>query len=173
MRMFAFVAGLAFAGLTVGSAHASDLYPMQPAPAYNPAAFSFDGFYLGAQGGGVLGGFSAGSVGVVAGVNFNVADPIIVGGEFQADWLFNSNNSTTYDFYALGRAGTVVTQNLLAYVEAGPGWTSNSAGYAFGGGGEYALTDMMSVKGEVLGTGSWGAGPGAAKLQAGLLFHLQ
>lgn len=63
--------------------------------------------------------------------------------------------------------------NLMAYGEAGPGWTSNGSGYAFGGGGEYALTDMTSLKGEVLGTGNWGAGPASAKIQAGLLFHLQ
>jgi hypothetical protein len=42
-----------------------------------------------------------------------------------------------------------------------------------GGGGEYALTDSLSVKGEVQGIGAWGSGFGAAKVQAGLLFHFQ
>ena len=140
-------------------------------PSYNPAAFNFDGFYLGAQGGGVVGGFQAGSIGVVAGSNFTVSDPVIAGIEFQADALLRGTGNT-YDFYALGRLGVLVSSDLMAYAEAGPGWTAGVGGYAFGGGAEYALTDMLSVKGEVQGVGNWGAGPSGAKLQAGLLFHL-
>jgi outer membrane immunogenic protein len=143
------------------------------APAYNPAAFNFEGFYLGAQGGGVVGSYSAGSVGVVAGANFDLGNAIVAGGEFQGDWLFGGSSTTTYDFYVLGRLGVQVTDSFLAYAEAGPGWSSNGSGYALGGGGEYALTDTMSVKGEVLGTGLWGGGLSSAKIQGGLLFHLQ
>lgn len=142
------------------------------APAYNPAAFNFDGFYLGAQGGLGVGSLKAGSIGVVAGSNFTVSDPIIAGIEFQADALLKGGGNT-YDFYALGRAGMVVTPDLMVYAEAGPGWSGGIGGYAFGGGAEYALTDVLSVKGEAQGLGNWGAGPSGAKLQAGLLFHLQ
>src|SRR6185437_14144253 len=141
-------------------------------PAYNPAAFNFDGFYLGAQGGGEVGGLQAGSIGIVAGTNFTVCDPVIAGIEFQADALLKGGGNT-YDFFALGRAGMLVSSNLVAYAEAGPGWTAGAGGYAFGGGAEYALTDVMSVKGEVQGVGNWGAAPTSAKVQAGLLFHLQ
>jgi outer membrane immunogenic protein len=142
------------------------------APAYNPAAFNFDGFYLGAQGGLGVGGLHAGSIGVVAGTNFTVSDPVIAGIEFQADALLKGGGNT-YDFYALGRAGMVVNSDLMVYAEAGPGWSAGVGGYAFGGGAEYALTDVLSVKGEAQGLGNWGAGPSGAKLQAGLLFHLQ
>ena len=170
MRLQAFFAGAVVAGLAATGAHAANLINMQAAPAYNSAAFNFDGFYLGAQGGGELGGISAGSIGVVAGANFAVADPVIAGVEFQGDYYFN--NATT-DFFVLGRLGTVVTNDLLIYAAAGPGWVAGTGSYAFGGGGEYGLTDALSIKGEAFGVGNWGAAPGGAKLQAGLLFHLQ
>ncbi|MDR3470948.1 MAG: hypothetical protein P4M09_04555 [Devosia sp.] len=174
MRMTTLLVGLAAAGIALGGAQASDLYPaMQPAPAYNPAAFNFNGFYLGAQGGGVLGSYQGGEIGVVAGANFDVASPIIAGLEFQGDWLPGSSSSTTYDFFILGRGGVLVSDSLMAYAEIGPGWIGGAQSYAFGGGGEYALTDVLSVKGEVLGVGAWGASPSSAKIQAGLLFHLQ
>ncbi len=173
MRSLAFFLGLAVAGVCATGAEAADVLHMQQAPAYNPAAFNFEGFYLGAQGGGIVGTFSAGQIGVVAGANFGIADSVIAGAEFQGDWLFGSTASTTYDFFALGRLGVVVTNDFMAYAEAGPGWLGGTASYAFGGGGEYAFTDAMSVKGEILGTGAWGASPSSAKIQAGLLFHLQ
>ena len=86
MRLQALFAGAVVAGLAATGAHAANLINMQAAPAYNSAAFNFDGFYLGAQGGGELGGISAGSIGVVAGANFAVADPVIAGVEFQGDY---------------------------------------------------------------------------------------
>lgn len=173
MRLQALFAGIAVAGLAATGACAADILRMQPAPAYNSAAFNFDGFYLGAQGGGVVGGFSAGSIGVVAGANFSIADAVVAGAEFQADSLFNSSSSATYDFFALGRLGVVVTNDLLLYADAGPGWVGGAGSYAFGGGGEYAVTDVLSVKAEAFGVGAWNAGPSSAKLQAGLLFHMQ
>ena len=170
MRVRAIALAVAAIGLAT-SAQAADLLRMQPAPAYNAAAFNFNGFYLGAQGGGTFGSASIGSLGVVAGSNFDISDPIIAGIEFQGDYLFNG--SASYDFYALGRLGVVVTNNLLAYGELGTGWVGGTTNYAFGGGLEYALTDTLSIKGEALGTGAWGASPSATRIQAGLLFHLQ
>ncbi|HVX80450.1 MAG TPA: hypothetical protein VHB23_03665 [Devosiaceae bacterium] len=174
MRIGAVLGGLALAFLAT-SAQAADMYPpMQPAPAYNPAAFQFEGFYLGAQGAGILGGsLGSSSVGVVAGVNFSVDDPILAGVEFQGDWLMGSSASSTFDFFALGRGGVVVMPAFLAYGEVGTGWAAGNPSYLLGGGGEYALTDSLSVKGEVQGIGAWGSGFGAAKVQAGLLFHFQ
>jgi outer membrane immunogenic protein len=158
MRVRTFFAGLAAAVLAATGATAGDLVRMQPAPTYNPAAFSFEGFYLGAQGGGAFGNYHVGSLGVVAGANFDVGNSIVAGGEFQGDWLFGDSLSPSYDFYALGRVGMIVSPDLLAYAEAGPGWTSQSSVYAFGGGAEYAITDSLGLKGEVLGTGEWGSG---------------
>jgi outer membrane immunogenic protein len=174
MRIATLLVGLAAAAAAIGGARASDLYPpMQPAPAYNPAAFNFNGFYLGAQGGALLGSTSGGELGVVAGANFDIASTVVAGLEFQGDWLAGSSSTATYDFFVLGRLGVVVSDSFMAYADIGPGWIGGAGSYAVGGGGEYALTDALSVKGEVLGTGAWGASPSNAKVQAGLLFHLQ
>ena len=157
----------------IGAARAASLYPpMQPAPAYNAAAFNFNGFYLGAQGGMVAGSYHSGEIGVVAGVNFDVSSPVLAGIEFQGDWLPGSSSGSTYDFFALGRVGVIVTDSFMLYGEGGGGWIGGTGSYAFGGGGEYALTSEVSVKGEVLGTGAWGVSPDNAKIQAGLLFHM-
>lgn len=170
MHIRALLAGLTLAGLAVPLAQAANLIHMQPAPAYNSAAFNFDGFYLGAQGGGVIGAFSAGSIGVVAGANFNVGGSVLAGVEFQGDALFNA--AATYDFFALGRLGVVVTNDFMLYGDLGLGSIGGAGSYAFGGGGEYALSDQLSLKGEAIGTSNWGANPAAAKLQAGLVFHM-
>jgi outer membrane immunogenic protein len=172
MRIRAFLIGLAFAGLATASANAADVINMQPAPAYNPAAFNFNGFYLGAQGGAMLSGFSAGSIGVVAGANFLVADPVMLGIEFQGDWLPGSGGAT-YDFFVLGRGGVVINNDLMAYGEIGPGALGNTTSYVLGAGAEYALTDQLSLKGELQGFGPMGSGFNAARIQAGILFHLQ
>lgn len=157
---------------SVGDAFAADAYGFGSASAYNPAAFNFNGFYLGVQGGGQFGNPSAGEVGLVAGANFAMADPIVAGLEFQSDALL-TGAGTDYDFYALGRLGVVVTGDFMAYGELGPGWSRGNFGYALGAGGEYALSDVLSAKGEVQGIGNWGSGPFGTKIQGGLLFHIQ
>ena len=172
MRIRVLALALAATGLMSGAAPAANLYSLPQTPAYNPAAFNFAGFYLGADGG-LTTALSAGAIGVVAGVNFGVADPVVAGLEFQGDWLLNGGASPAYNFFALGRLGVVVTSDFMAYGEVGPAWVAGTPSYAIGGGGEYALTDMMSVKGEVIGTAPWGSGPNSAKIQAGILFHLQ
>lgn len=172
MRVLAFVTTVALAGLAAGAAQAADAANMEQASPYDPGLFDFYSFYVGAQGGAVVGGDGAGQVGVVAGANFAVTDPVFVGVEFQGDAILRGGG-TTYDFYTLGRAGVAVSGDLLAYAAAGPGWDGGTGGYAFGGGAEYALTSQTSLKGEAFGTGAWGGGPSHAKLQAGLLFHLQ
>lgn len=173
MRLSSLFALVAFSLCASSAAGAADLYPpMQPAPAYNAAAFDFHGFYLGAQGGLWAGSQHSGSLGVVAGVNFDIADPVMAGVEFQGDWLPGSASSATYDFFVLGRLGVNVTDDFLAYGDLGTGWVGGTGSYTFGGGGEYALTDQLALKGEVLGVGAWGASPSSAKIQAGLIFHL-
>ena len=172
MRIRVLALALAATGLMTAGASAAD-YGLSPgSTSYNPAAFNFNGFYLGAEGG-LTSVHSIGSLGVVAGVNFDIADPVLAGIEFQGDWLLTGSPSTPYNFFALGRLGVVVTPELLVYGVLGPAWVAGTPSYALGAGAEYALTDTLSVKGEVIGTGTWGAGPSSAKIQAGLLFHLQ
>ncbi|HVW90975.1 MAG TPA: hypothetical protein VHB74_00055 [Devosia sp.] len=164
---FLFVAAVALCA-TLGAARAADY-----GSAYSPTSFNFDGFYLGAQGGGQFGTPAAAELGLVAGANFAVADPVVAGLEFQSDMLLTSSSSRDFDFYALGRAGVVITSDFMAYGEVGPGWSRGNFGYLFGGGGEYALTNAVSVKGELQGIGNWGSSPFGTRVLGGVLFHMQ
>jgi len=172
MPIRAVLFGLALVGLVPAVAEAADVLHMQPAGAYNPAAFNFNGFYLGAQGGALVSGYSGGSLGVVAGANFNVYDPVVLGIEFEGDYIPGSGGAS-YDFYILGRGGVVITNDLMAYGEIGPGWLGSQSSFAVGVGAEYAITDQLSIKGEVQRLSTFGSTPGATRVQAGLLFHIQ
>ena len=44
--------------------------------------------------------------------------------------------------------------------------------YAFGGGVELAMTDQLSVRGDLQGLGLFGATPSVGKATVGLLFHI-
>lgn len=175
MRFMSVAVLLAFA--LAGGAKASDLYPpMQPAPAYNPAAFQFEGLYLGAYlGAGLSSGSTNGTLGGVVGVNFAVADPVMAGGEIQGG-VYGANGSTAYDFLALGHLGVLLTDSVLAYGALGAG--VNSVGttkgvWAAGGGVDFAVTDSLSARGEALYTHPMSGSGDATKVTAGLLWHIQ
>ena len=170
MSIRAISIGLGAAALLATTANASDLSRMQPTVDYG-SAFNFDGFYLGATAGGLLGSTSAGSVGVVAGSNFSLTNAFIGGLEFQGDAIYNGG--TTYDFLTLGRLGVVLTDNIMLYGDAGAGWVAGNGSYALGGGAEFALTNAFSVRGEILGLANWGSGLNTAKATAGILYHFQ
>lgn len=156
--------GVAAAALLVGGAQAADLIiPTTPQPIYESAGFSWDGLYAGVN----LGGQFADDegqflLGGAVGVNFMVADPILVGLEVQGNYLFENEDEGFDDagqFLALGRVGAVVTDSVLVYAAAGAGVQFNDnddAGiYALGGGVEFAATDAVSVRAEILGLGTF------------------
>ncbi|HEY0034373.1 MAG TPA: hypothetical protein VGB81_14005 [Devosia sp.] len=182
--------GVAAAALLVGGAQAADLIiPTTPQPIYESAGFSWDGLYVGIEAGGLFNDFGAGSlpsdttqgvIGGIVGVNFTVADPIIVGLELQGDYVFGDDDAGL--FLALARVGAVVTDQVLVYASGGVGVQSregfDSSGiYALGGGVEFAVTDSVSVRGEVLGIGDF-SGPfsggdffESAKATVGVFYH--
>lgn len=130
--------------------------------------FDWDGFYAGVYGGGVPFGDTSWNAGIFTGVNVSI-DSLVLGVEAQlgADMA----DSTSLDALVLGKGG-MSFGNALVYATAGTGIVSGDFGYAFGGGADYGITDYMSVRGEVLGTGEWGAGPSDMRLTAGIAFHL-
>ncbi|MCB9993879.1 MAG: hypothetical protein H6873_09505 [Hyphomicrobiaceae bacterium] len=171
---------LATAGLA-GAAQAADF--SQPYSPYTPtsSAFSFEGFYVGVTGGGMwdstsaylaLGDTAAFSVGGVAGVNFYLTDTVLGGLEVQGTADIGASG-TVFDGFLLGRLGYAPSDNLMVYAAGGPGVAGGTAVYGLGGGVEFAATDSLSVRGEVLGVGPWGALPNAAKANVGLLWHMQ
>jgi outer membrane immunogenic protein len=167
------LAGAALAVSMASAAHAADI--LQPAdPIYSSPLFNFEGLYVGATGGGSFSSSSLyGNVGVVIGANFAVTDGIVAGVEFQGDTYWNGSGYKAYDALALGRVGGFVSDNTMLYGDLGAGSLDGSAAYAFGGGIEMAVTDMMSIRGDIQGIGKWGTTPSVGKATVGLLFHVQ
>jgi outer membrane immunogenic protein len=178
--------GVAAAALLVGGAQAADLIiPTTPQPIYESAGFSWDGLYAGVNLGGQFGDDAVGDtssqflLGGAVGVNFMVADPILLGAEIQGNYLFESDDfDDAGQFLALARLGAVVTDSVLVYAAAGAGVqfddTDDAGIYALGGGVEFAATDSVSVRAEVLGLGTFDDGDDffeAAQATVGVFYH--
>ncbi|MEO5807162.1 hypothetical protein [Devosia sp.] len=181
--------GVVAAALMASGAYAADLMiPTTPQPIVEASGFSWDGLYAGVEAGGVfngtpaVAGLAAGStqgvIGGVVGVNFTVAAPVVVGLELQGDYVFGSGKDSGL-FLALAHVGVVATDNVLVYAAGGVGGSSTagvSTGvYALGAGVDVAVTDNVSVRGEVLGLGDFdGAADNffeSAKATVGVFYH--
>ena len=167
--------GVSAAALMVGGAQAADLIiPTTPEPIYAPAGFDWEGLYVGARLGGQFVGANAyadvtpsttyGVIGAAVGVNFIPMDPVLLGVEVTADYMWNSTAAVTAsgEFFANLRAGAIVTDNALIYALGGVGFSNTTAGgseavYQIGGGVEFAVTDAITVRGEVVGQGDFSA----------------
>ena len=190
MRVRSLYLGVAAAALLVGGAQAADLIiPTTPEPIYDAAGFDWEGLYAGVNFGGVFtntnglsnlqGNASQFSVGGAVGVNFIAYDPILLGLEVQGDYVFQDGDDAGI-FLALARVGAVVTDQVVVYAAGGVGLTSRSGTsnsiYALGGGVEVAVTDAVSVRGEVLGLGDFSNAAGdqffdGAKATVGVFYH--
>jgi outer membrane immunogenic protein len=188
--------GVAAAALLVGGAQAADLIiPTTPQPIYESAGFSWDGLYAGVNLGGQFSEFGVDTdddgiidgtdnggqflLGGAVGVNFMVADPILLGAEIQGNYLFESDDfEDAGQFLALARLGAVVTDSVLVYAAAGAGVQftedADEGIYALGGGVEFAATDSVSIRAEVLGLGTFDDGDDffeAAQATVGVFYH--
>jgi outer membrane immunogenic protein len=174
--------GVAAAALLVGGAQAADLIiPTTPQPIYESAGFSWDGLYAGVNLGGQFSDDDDAQflLGGAVGVNFMVADPILLGAEIQGNYLFeNDDFEDAGQFLALARLGAVVTDSVLVYAAAGAGVQFNDADdegiYALGGGVEFAATDSVSVRAEILGLGTFDDGDDffeGAQATVGVFYH--
>jgi outer membrane immunogenic protein len=187
--------GVAAAALLAGGAQAADLIiPTTPVPIYEAAGFDWEGLYAGVEAGGLFHGegvvpgtldnSTQGVIGGVVGVNFLVADPIIVGLEVQGDYVWGNGQDAGL-FLALARVGAVVTDQVLVYAAGGAGVLARGGAsdgvYALGAGIEVAVTDSVSVRGEVLGLGDFSTASGgalgpddffeSAKATVGVFYH--
>ncbi len=187
--------GVAAAALMVGGAHAADLIiPTTPQPIYAPAGFDWEGLYVGARVGGQFIGANAGTygaasnsttygvVGAAVGVNFIPVDPILLGVEVTADYLWNGAApvTSTGEFFANLRVGAVVTDSALVYAIGGVGMQvqggASQGVYQLGGGVEFAVSDAITVRGEVVGQGDFATEAGdaffeSAKATVGIFYH--
>lgn len=172
--------GVAAATLLVGGASAADLIiPTTPQPIYEAAGFDWEGLYAGARvGGQFFDGVTYGVVGGVVGVNFIPADPILVGVEVTGDYLWNEDFHSA-EFFANLKAGAVLTDSVLIYAIGGVGVATSSDTdavglYQLGAGVELAVTDSITVRGEVVGQGDFDDGDDffeAAKATVGVFYH--
>jgi outer membrane immunogenic protein len=134
--------------------------------------FDFEGFYVGGTlGGAALPAGKVGTAGVVVGANFAVTDAIVSGVEFQGDLLWDGGLAG-FNTLLLGKLGGYLTDDMMAYGAAGGGLVDGAASYAFGAGVEKAVTEQLSIRGEAMGTGNWGASPNGAKATVGVLWHM-
>lgn len=173
-----FVLSIAAVGAMATGANAADLfsnnsYNPGPTPFYNDPMFSFDGFYAGILGGGVIeSGNVGGTLGGVAGVNFAVSDMFYLGAEAQGSAWFAGGGLVGYDALGLAHLGVLVTDNVMVYAAGGGGLIDGNTVYALGGGVEIGFADAFSLRGEGLALGPWGGTPAAGKIHAGLIFHM-
>ncbi len=165
--------GVTAAALMSTGAQAADL--LMPAnQIYDSPLFNFEGFYVGGTAG--LGAFpgpgGSGMIGVVVGANFAVTDALMTGVEFQGDALWNGGGLYGFDALFLGKLGGFLSDDMLVYGTAGGGWIANTPSYGIGAGIEMAIAPQVSVRGEGIITGAWGAGISGGKITAGVLWHL-
>lgn len=182
--------GVAAAALLAGGAQAADLIiPTTPQPIYEAAGFDWEGLYVGVRAGGQFAssatdyanyplGETSGVLGAAVGVNFIPVDPFLIGAEVTGDYIWNSAFSTG-EFFANLRAGAVVTDSVLVYAIGGLG-TNNRTGfsegvYQLGAGVELAVTDSVTVRGELVGQGDFDGAADSffegAKATVGVFYH--
>ena len=177
------LAAVTVALLSTNVAMAADLIiPTTPEPIMESAGFSWDGLYAGAQFGGLFYPEPVptyGSIGVHAGVNFVVADPVVIGVEASADYL-NNGGPGAGQYFVNGRAGMLVSDAVLLYAIAGAGietYLGTSYGvYQLGAGVELAVTEAITLRGQLTGMGYFD--PAArvnlfdgARATAGISYH--
>lgn len=182
--------GVAAAALMAGGAQAADLIiPTTPQPIYEAAGFNWEGLYAGVRLGGQFTGTTGyatstnsttyGVVGGAVGVNFIPMDPVLLGLEVTGDYNW-TNATSSSEFFANLRVGAVVTDNAMIYALGGVGVYSSggtSEGvYQLGGGVEFAVTDAVTVRGELVGQGDFSNTAGdtffeSAKATVGVFYH--
>ncbi|MEO5807161.1 MAG: porin family protein [Devosia sp.] len=122
-------------------------------PVAEPAGFDWNGFYAGVYGGlqgSPVGGQQYG-LGVDAGVN-TTFDFYLLGAEVAVHGLTGGVGNTSYG-QILGRAGLIVTDDVVAYGAAGYGidlGVPAESDFLLGGGVELAVTDAVSVRAQYL-----------------------
>jgi outer membrane immunogenic protein len=138
-------------------ASAADLITMpvadQEVAIYDDPGFDWSGFYAGVHGMGQvspLGGSQYG-IGVNAGVNAQL-DFFLVGAEVALQAVLGGNHDTAYG-QVLGRAGVLITEDVLLYAAAGYGIDVGQApedDVLLGAGVEMAVGENWTIRGQYL-----------------------
>lgn len=148
--------------LFTGSALAADLTVSEYEAPVIDSGFDWEGPYAGVA---ASGEFSLDDSedyfggGVFAGINFLVSDGFLLGIEGTAD-LVSDGDFTYAELFILGRAGVLVTPDILFYGVGGAGYEwdiddpdVNDTAYQLGAGIEVAVSDAITVRGQLTGYG--------------------
>ena len=159
MSLFRRIALVALvAALPIGSAMAADAITVPTTtpvevPIYDESGFDWSGFYAGVYGVGQfspVGGDQYG-LGINAGVNAQF-DFYLLGAEVAVQGLTGGVGETSYG-QILGRAGLVVTDDVVVYAAGGYGLdlgAPDEDDVLLGGGVELSVTDSVSVEAQYL-----------------------
>ncbi|HUH77396.1 MAG TPA: porin family protein [Devosia sp.] len=118
-------------------------------PLHDITGFDWNGFYTGIFAGGNVdqSGEAGLGLGIQAGVNAQF-DFYLVGAEITVQGLPGDGGTNTYG-QVLGRAGLVVTDDVVVYAAGGYGLTldgTQNSDLLVGGGVELAITDELSIR---------------------------
>jgi len=117
--------------------------------------------------------------GIFAGVNVLVTDNVLLGIQGTAD-LVSNGDETWAELFVLGRAGVLVTPDVLLYGVAGVGYEfdveesdDNGEPYQLGAGIEFAVTEDVTLRGQLTGYGSFDSDDlfDYARATVGVAFH--
>lgn len=153
-------------GVLLGqTAFAADFPANPPQSAIMAPAFSWTGFYLGINGGGMWnGGTGGGLIGGTAGYNVQNG-PWVLGVEGDLDYV--TSGGRNYFGTVRGRVG-YTWDRLLPYVTGGVAFTDGDTSGVVGAGLEYAFAPQLSAKAEYLY--AWNNGGGHI-LRVGVNYH--
>jgi outer membrane immunogenic protein len=165
--------------LTMGTAFAADLITVPTStpvevPVHEEAGFDWSGFYAGVYGVGQNGSVSGMQygLGVQAGVNAQF-DFYLLGAEVAVHGLTGGVGNTSYG-QILGRAGLVVTDDVLVYAAGGYGLDLGAPeedDLLVGGGVEFAVTENVSLEAEYLHGFPLSGGNAKDQVTIGANFH--
>lgn len=165
--------------LTMGTAFAADLITVPTStpvemPVHEEAGFDWSGFYAGVYGVGQNGSVSGMQygLGVQAGVNAQF-DFYLLGAEVAVHGLTGGVGNTSYG-QILGRAGLVVTDDVLVYAAGGYGLDLGAPeedDLLVGGGVEFAVTENVSVEAQYLHGFPLSGGNAKDQVTIGANFH--
>jgi outer membrane immunogenic protein len=168
--------------IVAGGAQAADLITVPTStpvemPVHEEAGFDWSGFYAGVYGGvqnSPVAGMQYG-LGLQAGVNAQF-DFYLLGAEVAVQGLTGGNGAvgeTTYG-QVLGRAGLVVTDDVLVYAAGGYGidlGVPEEDDVLVGGGVEMAVTDSITVEAQYLHGFPLSGGNAKDQFTIGANFH--
>lgn len=175
---------LALTVLLSSATYAADLYvPIDSEPVYYEPGFDWSRAYAGITFTGefeVDGDDTYFGGGGQLGANYVVGDNYVLGVEGQALVITDGEDDTYYQLFVLGRAGVLITPEALLYGVVGVGYenefdSSDDGDFAYqlGAGVELAVTEDISLRGQLTGYGYFGDDNAFdyAKATIGINFH--